>query len=272
MRGSLARHGREGDTSKRRIIAAIAALLLFGSVFAVTQVATATERSNQNEEQEESSGNNNQNNRNEEEDEEENEEEDQDENDEADEEEGEELEVLADSCEESQLREHDGFQKGNRCVVTEFGEVGRADSNASLLITEAPNQVEVNEDFTISVSTRNLVRDRFLAAADGGYFKETSLLDDEGLTRGHFHTACRLLDDDDEAQEPQGVPEFFVATEDGGGGADPDEVDVQVAGLPEEGVAQCAVWAGDGSHRIPMMERANQTPALDVVRVVVEGD
>ena len=40
-------------------------------------------------------------------------------------------------------------------------------------------------------------------------------------------------------------------------------------GLPSRGIAQCAVWAGDGSHRIPMMERANQTPAFDAVRILV---
>ena len=40
-------------------------------------------------------------------------------------------------------------------------------------------------------------------------------------------------------------------------------------GLPGRGLAQCAVWAGDGSHRIPMMERANQTPAFDSVRILV---
>ncbi|SIR71101.1 hypothetical protein SAMN05444858_11546 [Micromonospora avicenniae] len=28
---------------------------------------------------------------------------------------------------------------------------------------------------------------------------------------------------------------------------------MQVPGLPESGIAQCAAWAGDGSHRLPMM-------------------
>jgi hypothetical protein len=41
------------------------------------------------------------------------------------------------------------------------------------------------------------------------------------------------------------------------------------AGLPATGLAQCAVWAGDGSHRLPMMQRANQTPAFDIVRITV---
>ena len=34
---------------------------------------------------------------------------------------------------------------------------------------------------------------------------------------------------------------------------------------------QCTSWAGDGSHRTPMMTRANQTPAIDSVRIDVGG-
>jgi hypothetical protein len=65
------------------------------------------------------------------------------------------------------------------------------------------------------------------------------------------------------------VPAFFVATEDSGGSAAPDQIVINVPGLPEAGVAQCASWAGDGSHRIPMMQRANQIPAFDSVRINV---
>jgi hypothetical protein len=65
------------------------------------------------------------------------------------------------------------------------------------------------------------------------------------------------------------VPAFFVATEDRQGGRTPDTVAIQVPGLPQAGTAQCASWAGDGSHRIPMMQRANQTPAFDAVRIQV---
>ncbi|MFC3502232.1 hypothetical protein ACFOOK_14835 [Micromonospora krabiensis] len=179
------------------------------------------------------------------------------------------LGVLANSCDESRLQPHDGFQNGNRCVSTEFGEVGAAANNPSLLITDFPNQVGRNQPFTLQVSTRNLIRDRFLAAGQGGYYVESSLLNDQGLVRGHFHTACRMLDSLDEPPAPQEVPAFFVATEDGGGSAQPDEVTIQIPGLPESGTAQCAVWAGDGSHRLPMMERANQTPAFDAVRIEV---
>ena len=180
------------------------------------------------------------------------------------------LGILSNTCEDSQLQAHDGFQLGDRCVSTEFGEVSAAANNPSLLITEAPTEVGVNEAFTMRVSTRNLIRDRFLAAGQGGYYVERSVLAG-GITRGHFHTACRVLNSTDEAPDPAPVPAFFVATEDRQGGAAPDTVTIQVPGLPAEGLFQCASWAGDGSHRIPMMERANETPAFDAVRITVGG-
>lgn len=177
--------------------------------------------------------------------------------------------ILGDDCSTSTLPAHTGFQEGNRCVSTEFGEVADEAHNPSLLITSAPRTVRASTAFTIRVSTRNLVRDRFLPAKAGGYYLESSFLDQNGLTRGHFHTACRMLATRRSAPDPAPVPAFFLATEDGGGGAEPDTVTVTVAnGLPR-GLAQCAVWAGDGSHRVPMMQRANQIPAFDVVRIVV---
>jgi hypothetical protein len=180
------------------------------------------------------------------------------------------LDILADNCKDgSKLTLHDGFQNGNRCVATEMGEVGNADTNPSLLITQAPQAVNVNQPFTIRVSTRNLIRDRFLAAAKGGYYVEMSKLNAAGLVRGHFHTACRMLDSTNVAPDPAPPPAFFVATEDNGGGAAPDQIVIQVPGLPSKGTAQCASWAGDGSHRIPMMQRANQIPAFDAVRITV---
>lgn len=179
------------------------------------------------------------------------------------------LEILGNDCSGSDLPAHDGFQNGDRCVSTAFGEVGDADTNPQLMIVSAPNRVRVGQPFTLRVSSRNLVRDRFLPAGQGGYYLESSVLNEDGLTRGHFHTACRMLTSNRTAPEPGPVPAFFVATEDGGGGAGADEVTVQVPGLPSTGIAQCATWAGDGSHRVPMMVRANQIPAFDVVRVVV---
>jgi hypothetical protein len=180
------------------------------------------------------------------------------------------LGVLTNSCDTSKLPLHDGFQKGDRCVTTEFGEVGAAANNPSLLITQAPRTVGVNQPFSLQVSTRNLIRDRFLAAGKGGYYVESSVLQD-GIVRGHFHTACRMLDSTRVAPAPDPVPAFFVATEDSKGGRTPDTVTINVPGLPAAGTAQCASWAGDGSHRIPMMERANQTPAFDAVRITVRN-
>jgi hypothetical protein len=178
------------------------------------------------------------------------------------------LDILTNSCDTSKLPPHTGFQDGGRCVSTEFGEVGSEKNNPSLLITAAPRQVAANTPFTLSVSTRNLIRDRFLAAGKGGYYVESSVLQN-GLVRGHFHTACRMLDNTNEAPAPDPVPAFFVATEDSKGGATADTVQIQVPGLPAKGTAQCASWAGDGSHRIPMMQRANQIPSFDVVRIRV---
>ena len=178
------------------------------------------------------------------------------------------LGVLTNSCEDSNLDAHDGFQKGDRCVSTAFGEVGTEGNNPTLLITQAPRRVDTNQAFTIRVSTRNLIRDRFLAAGQGGYYVESSVLQN-GLVRGHFHTACRILGNTNEAPDPTPAPAFFVATEDSKGSAAPDQVNIQVAGIAQAGTYQCSSWAGDGSHRIPMMQRANQTPAFDSVRVQV---
>ena len=176
--------------------------------------------------------------------------------------------ILARDCSKSGLPAHDGFQKAPACVSTAFGEVADQDKDPTLLITDSPRFVRANTAFTLKVSTRNLIRDRFLGAAVGGYYLESSVLKD-GIQRGHFHTACRMLSSLRTAPEPGPVPAFFVATQDNAGGATPDTVTVNVTGLPSRGIAQCAVWAGDGSHRIPMMERANQTPAFDAVRILV---
>jgi hypothetical protein len=180
------------------------------------------------------------------------------------------LETLGADCTNSDLEPHDGFQNAPRCVSTSFGEVADEDNSPSLLIVDAPQTIGADEDFTLEVSTRNLVRDRFLGAAAGGYYRESSFLNGDGIQRGHFHTACRKLEDLQLAPNSQPAPEFFLATQDNGGGAEADVVSVPVPGLTGPGTYQCAVWAGDGSHRVPMMQRANQTPAFDAVRVVVE--
>ena len=181
------------------------------------------------------------------------------------------LDPLASDCTASDLPPHDGFQSADAvCVATSFGEQSAQADNPSLLIVDAPDKVRVGQPFEIRVSTRNLVRDRFLPAGQGGYYLEAAVLNEDGLTRGHFHTACRAIGEGDEALVPERNA-IFVATEDGGGGAAPDTVTVRLPGLPERGTFQCAAWAGDGSHRTPMMAFANQIPAFDAVRVEARG-
>jgi len=179
------------------------------------------------------------------------------------------LDVIARDCEKTKLDKHNGFQDGPRCVTTEMGEVSQQDKNPTLLITSAPTRVKKNTPFRLKISTRNLVRDRFLAAGVGGYYLENSVLTEQGLQRGHFHVSCRMLSSNRNAPKPEPVPAFFKAVEDQKGGSRPDTVTVEIPGLPQTGKAQCAAWAGDGSHRIPMMQRANQQPAFDVVRIDV---
>jgi len=188
------------------------------------------------------------------------------------------VEPLARDCSKTSLPIHDGFQKAPACVTTAFGEVSDQAKNPTLLIVDFPDRVRSGKSFTLKVATRNLVRDRFLAAAAGGYYLESSLLNDAGLQRGHFHVACRVLERTNRAPaDPEAVPEFFRAVEDGQGGTGSDAVKVEVPGKAANGAptfkrgqeVQCAAWAGDGSHRIPMMERANQTPAFDAVRLMV---
>jgi hypothetical protein len=182
------------------------------------------------------------------------------------------LEVLGRDCTASQLAPHTGFQSADpQCVSTAMGEVAAENQLPSLLITKSPETVGVNQPFTLEISTRNLVRDRFLGAAAGGYYLESSFLNGEGLQRGHFHTACRILPSSNEAPDSGKAPEFFLATQDNGGGRAPDKVTIEVPGIKSAGELQCTSWAGDGSHRTPMMSRANETPAIDSVRITVTG-
>jgi hypothetical protein len=195
------------------------------------------------------------------------------------------LDVLGRTCDELNARRtdvekvdplpaHTGFQAADaQCVSTEMGAVAQESQLPSLLITKAPKTVGVGKPFTLEISTRNLIRDRFLGAAAGGYYLESSFLDPKtGLQRGHFHTACRILPSADEAPDSSGKPAFFLATQDNGGGSAPDKVTIEVPGIDTAGELQCTSWAGDGSHRTPMMSRANQTPAMDSVRITVTGD
>lgn len=185
------------------------------------------------------------------------------------------VEPLGRTCEDSSdLDIHSGFQSEEAvCVATEFGEQSAFEDNPTLLIVEAPARVRVGQDIVLKVSTRNLVRDRFLAAGEGGYYFESAFLSEDGLTRGHFHTGCRMLEDGDEAPEPARLDadgtNRFIATEDGKGSDDPDIVTITIEAFVETGVVQCASWAGDSSHRMPMTSFANMVPAFDVVRIEV---
>lgn len=187
--------------------------------------------------------------------------------------------LLGRTCREGDNRRlpaHTGFQsKDSQCVSTQMGAVAANDRLPSLLITGAPTAVKVGEGFNIQVSTRNLIRDRFLGAAAGGYYLEASFLDKRsGLQRGHFHTACRMLGSTSEAPDSSPAPAFFLATQDKGGSAKPDTVTIAVpaTATAKSGTMQCSSWAGDGSHRTPMMSFANQTPAFDSVRITVGGN
>src|SRR3954464_4040447 len=165
MRRSTNRRAATRRRLDRRILAAAGAIVVFGAIAGVTQISRADETPAASTKTDQTVNG---------------------------------LTILANTCEDSTLEPHDGFQIGDRCVSTEFGEVGSAANNPSLLITRAPRQVNVNTPFTLQVSTRNLIRDRFLAAGKGGYYVESSVLQG-GLVRGHFHTACRMLPNTNEA-------------------------------------------------------------------------
>jgi hypothetical protein len=185
------------------------------------------------------------------------------------------LDILGRDCTQSKLPAHNGFQESPACVSTQMGEVAAKDKLPSLLIVDAPKTVGVGQAFTLKISTRNLIRDRFLGAKAGGYYLESSFLDpNSGLQRGHFHTACRILPTTSEAPDSSADPEFFLATEDKGGSDKPDVVTIQVLAENNKapGELQCTSWAGDGSHRTPMMTQANETPAIDSVRITVTND
>ena len=186
---------------------------------------------------------------------------------------------LAVDCTNSQLAPHTGFQDGPACSDTAIGEVPDEQNGASLLITRFPEKVRSGEDIVLQVSTRNILRDRFLAAGQGGYYAESSLLTGDGIVRGHFHAGCRVLDAGENAPTPQRSP-VFKAVEDGKGSKVPDTVTVTFAGQNAGGQPiftngqnlQCAAWTGDGSHRTPTMKFANQIPGFDSVRVQVRGE
>ena len=177
------------------------------------------------------------------------------------------------------LPAQDGHPTGAAaCVATPFGEQAAQENSPTLLIVGFPSTVRPGDDIALQVSVRNLVRDDFPPASHGGYLAEPASLDAQGLTRGHVHSACRVLASGQQAPPPDRVT-AFAAIEDGGGGAAPDTVEVHLPGRDAQGavlfpagsLVQCAAWAGDGSHRIPMDAWPDQVPAFDAVRITVTG-
>jgi hypothetical protein len=181
------------------------------------------------------------------------------------------IDIQQTNCSESNLQAHTGFQDANRCVSTDHGEVGELAKNPTALIIEFPEDgVRVNTPFTITISTQNIIRNRFLGAAVGGYYAEMDELNAQGFAQGHAHLGCRILNNTDEAPDPT-RSDFFVAIEDSVGGDSPDSIVVNVSGLPRAGIANCALWLGANSHRVPLMQFANSIPGFDAVRFQVRA-
>jgi hypothetical protein len=178
------------------------------------------------------------------------------------------LEAGPSNCDGSNLQAHNGFQAEGRCVSTVLGEVGTVANSPTAIIVEAPDEVAVNTPFSVVISTRNLLRTRFLAAAAGGYYLEAPRLDSNGLVIGHAHFGCSILPSDDEAPPPTRSV-VFQAIEDGGGSANADRLTINLPGVPTAGTLRCGLWSGSNSHALPAAPFANMMPAFDTVRIEV---
>ena len=173
------------------------------------------------------------------------------------------------SCEASNLSRHDGFEKSGTCVETQMGEV--SDRSPSALITGVPENAAAGEAFQITASVRNVVRDRFAPAAKGGYYLFMSELNEAGLTHGHAHIYVQNIGDAGAAPDSDAAPlDFFKAVEDGGGGAAPDNITVDVPGL-QAGSYRACVTLGDSSHRLPLTKAAKIAAGADCTRFEVGG-
>src|SRR6266508_3832079 len=170
---------------------------------------------------------------------------------------------LSKSCDDSPLTTNDGFQKGNTCVAVDSGEV--SDKTPAVLITSAPEQVAAGQDFQVSISSKNVVRDRFLAAATGGYYAERSVLNPEGIQRGHSHVWVQDIGDGQSAPNADAAPlDFFKAVEDNGDG----DFTLTITALTAGNKKLC-VNDADGSHRTAMTKAAKLAMPYDCVRLFV---
>src|SRR6266511_394231 len=170
---------------------------------------------------------------------------------------------LSKACGDSPLTVNDGFQKGNTCVAVDSGEV--SDKTPAVLITRAPRRVAAGQDFQISISSRNVVRDRFLAAATGGYYAERSVLNPQGIQRGHSHVWVQDIGSGRTAPDADAAPlDFFKAVEDNGDG----DFTLTITALTAGNKKLC-VNDADGSHRTAMTKAAKLAMPYDCVRLFV---
>jgi hypothetical protein len=173
------------------------------------------------------------------------------------------LAPLSRSCDDSPLATNDGFQKGNTCVAVDSGEV--SDKTPTVLITRAPRAVAAGQDFQVRISSRNVVRDRFLAAATGGYYAERSVLNPQGIQRGHSHVWVQDIGSGRTAPDADVAPlDFFKAVEDNGDG----DFTLTITGL-SPGNKKLCVNDADGSHRTAMTRAAKLAMPYDCVRLFV---
>src|SRR6266508_2950327 len=172
---------------------------------------------------------------------------------------------LSKDCGDSPLTVNDGFQKGNTCVAVDSGEV--SDKTPAVLITDAPEEVAAGQDFQVAISSKNVVRDRFLAAATGGYYAERSVLNPNGVQRGHSHVWVQDIGDGQSAPNADAAPlDFFKAVEDNGDG----DFTLTITGLTAGNKKLC-VNDADGSHRTAMTKAAKLAMPYDCVRLTVAG-
>src|SRR6266508_1633752 len=172
---------------------------------------------------------------------------------------------LSKDCGDSPLTVNDGFQKGNTCVAVDSGEV--SDKTPAVLITDAPEEVAAGQDFQVAISSKNVVRDRFLAAATGGYYAERSVLNPNGVQRGHSHVWVQDIGDGQSAPNADAAPlDFFKAVEDNGDG----DFTLTITGLTAGNKKLC-VNDADGSHRTAMTKAAKLAMPYDCVRLTVTG-
>src|SRR6266498_1867887 len=170
---------------------------------------------------------------------------------------------LSKDCGDSPLTVNDGFQKGNTCVAVDSGEV--SDKTPAVLITDAPEEVAAGQDFQVAISSKNVVRDRFLAAATGGYYAERSVLNPNGVQRGHSHVWVQDIGDGQSAPNADAAPlDFFKAVEDNGDG----DFSLTITGL-NAGNKKLCVNDADGSHRTAMTKAAKLAMPYDCVRLFV---